>query len=160
MNDMQNQVYTWVSALRRYLGVSFAANLVWEVLQLPLFTLWTTGTIRQQAFAVLHCTAGDVMIAALSLLAAVSLFAHSTWPATNVARVYATTLALGLSYTFYSEWLNTSVRGNWAYSTLMPLVPFVGTGLSPVLQWLAIPTLVHWIAVGHRPWADRTSAKQ
>ena len=63
-------------ALRRYLGVSIVANLVWEILQLPLYTIWTTGTRKQQAFAVVHCTVGDAMIAGLSLLAALALFAR------------------------------------------------------------------------------------
>ena len=110
----------WLQALRRYLGVSIVANLVWEILQLPLYTLWATGTRREQAFAVLHCTIGDAMIAGLSLLAALALFARATWPRAGVARVYAGSLAFGVVYTIFSEWLNTSVRGSWAYSDLMP----------------------------------------
>ena len=70
----------WPQALRRYLGVSIVANLVWEILQLPLYTLWATGTRKQQAFAVVHCTVGDAMIAGLSLLVALALFARTTWP--------------------------------------------------------------------------------
>ncbi len=53
----------WLQSLRRYLGVSIVANLVWEILQLPLYTLWATGTRKEQAFAVLHRTIGDAMIA-------------------------------------------------------------------------------------------------
>lgn len=51
----------WPQSLRRYLCVSIVANLVWEILQLPLYTLWATGTRREQAFAVLHCTIGDAI---------------------------------------------------------------------------------------------------
>ena len=144
----------WLQALRRYLGVSIVANLVWESLQLPLYTLWATGTRREQAFAVLHCTIGDAMIAGLSLLAARALFARATWPSTGVARVYAASLAFGVVYTIFSEWLNTSVRGSWAYSDLMPVVPGIGTGLAPLLQWFVVPTLAQWIAVGRAPWID------
>jgi hypothetical protein len=118
----------WLQALRRYLGVSIVANLVWEFLQLPLYTLWATGTRREQAFAVLHCTIGDAMIAGLSLLAALALFAPAAWPRAGIARVYAGSLAFGVVYTIFSEWLNTSVRGSWAYSDLMPVVPVIGTG--------------------------------
>ena len=142
-------------ALRRYLGVSIVANLVWEFLQLPLYTLWTTGTRKEQVFAVLHCTIGDAMIAGLCLLAALALFAHGKWPSAGVARVYAASLAFGVAYTIFSEWLNTSVRGSWAYSDLMPVVPVFGTGLAPLMQWLLIPTLAHWIAVGRAPWDDQ-----
>ena len=70
----------WPKALRLYLGVSLAAHVVWEILQLPLYTLWSTGTLRLQAFAVVHCTLGDAMIAGLSLLLALAAFARATWP--------------------------------------------------------------------------------
>ena len=146
---------SWLQSVRRYLGVSLAANFVWEVLQLPLFTLWTTGTIRQQAFAVFHCTIGDVMIAALSLLAALSLVAQANRPRSSARRVYLLSLAVGLGYTIYSEWVNTSVRGSWAYSEWMPVLPLLGTGLSPLMQWLIVPTLAHGIALGRRPWINR-----
>lgn len=144
----------WLQFLRRYLGASLAANLLWEILQLPLFTLWTTGTFRQQAFAVFHCTIGDVMIAGLSLLVALSLMAQPDWPMSSVARVFLLSLAVGLGYTIYSEWLNTSVRGSWTYSEWMPVLPVIGTGLAPMLQWLIVPTLAHGFALGRRPWSD------
>ena len=51
----------------------------------------------------------------------------------------AATLAIGVGYTVYSEWLNTTVRKAWAYSELMPTLPMLGTGLSPLLQWLIVP---------------------
>ncbi len=146
----------WPRALRRYLGVSIAAHLTWEILQLPNYTLWSTGTRQELAFAVLHCTIGDAMIAGLSLLVALALFARTEWPATGVARVYAACLVFGVGYTIYSEWLNTSVRRSWIYSDLMPIVPVIGTGLTPLLQWLVVPTLALWLAIGHPPWVDRS----
>jgi hypothetical protein len=33
------------------------ANFAWEMLYLPLYTIWTTGTLGEQAFAVAHCPA-------------------------------------------------------------------------------------------------------
>ena len=106
----------WLLALRRYLGVSLVGHFIWEILHLPLYTLWTTGTFSQKAFAVGHCTIGDAMIAGLSVLVALALFGDALWPRANVARVYAATVALGIAYTIYSEWMNTSVRGSWSYS--------------------------------------------
>ena len=143
----------WTQALRRYLAVSIAANLVWEILQLPLFTLWTNGSLREQAFAIVHCTIGDAMIAGLSLLGAISLSAKPTWPETTNARVFQLSVAFGLAYTVYSEWLNTSVRGSWTYSDWMPVIPILGTGVSPLMQWLVVPTLAYWTAIGRRPWS-------
>ena len=154
MSDIFPGPNDWTQALRRYFGVSIAANLVWEILQLPLFTLWTTGSLRQQAFAIVHCTIGDAMIAGLSLLAALSLAAKPAWPDTRSVRVFQLVVAFGLGYTVYSEWLNTSVRGSWAYSDWMPVLPILGTGVSPLAQWLVVPTLAYWTAIGRRPWSN------
>ena len=145
----------WPLTLRRYLGTSMVAYLVWEILQLPLYTLWTTGTLRQQSFSILHCTIGDVMIAGLCILLALALFGRAGWPNAGAAQVYAASLAFGVGYTIYSEWLNTSVRGSWGYSELMPTLPIIGTGLAPLLQWFAVPTLAQWIAIGRAPWTDQ-----
>lgn len=147
--------YDWPRALRRYLVSSAAIHLAWEITHLPLYTLWATGTLGQKSFAVIHCTIGDVMIAGLALLIAFAVIAPSTWPAAGSRLVWLTTVLLGFGYTIYSEWLNVNVRGSWAYSGLMPTLPMIGTGLSPLLQWLVVPTFVQWIAVGRAPWIDR-----
>ncbi|MEQ1695963.1 MAG: hypothetical protein ABL901_09005 [Hyphomicrobiaceae bacterium] len=152
MTTMPGTSTNWVQALRRYLCASIAANLVWEILQLPLFTIWKTGTIGQKAFAVVHCTGGDAMIAGFALVSALILFGRPAWPNRATAAVYAASLVLGIGYTIYSEWLNTSVRASWAYSELMPILPVLGTGVSPLLQWLVVPTLSMWVALGHAPW--------
>jgi hypothetical protein len=152
MIEMPGTSTNWAQAFRHYLGVSIAANLVWEILQLPLFAIWTTGTMGQKAFAVVHCTGGDAMIAGFALVSALILFGRPAWPNSATATVYAASLALGIGYTIYSEWLNTSVRATWAYSELMPVLPVLGTGVSPLLQWLVVPTLAMWVALGHAPW--------
>ncbi len=126
MSMARRRLSDWPQALRRYLGVSIAAHMLWEVAQLPLYTLWTTATRKQQAFAVLHCTDGEAIIAELSLVVALALFARWTGPNAGVFRVYLASLTLGVVDTIYSEWLNTSVRGSWAYSDRMPVVPVIG----------------------------------
>lgn len=142
----------WIVALRRYLVVSLAAHLLWEIAQPPLYTLWTADPVQRQAFAVLHCTAGDEIIAGLTLLVALSFVAPVDWPREGMPLVWIATVGLGAGYTVYSEWLNVYVRGNWAYSDIMPTVPVIGTGLSPLLQWLVVPTLALWVATRRHPW--------
>jgi hypothetical protein len=50
-----------------------------------------------------------------------------------------TVILLGLGYTVFSEWLNTQIRQSWSYTAAMPLLPPLGTGLTPFLQWLVVP---------------------
>jgi hypothetical protein len=142
----------WLLALRRYLVMSLILHLIWEILQLPLYTLWSKASIGQQVFAVVHCTLGDTMIAALSLMAALIVVGQSRWPSVGMPLVWLFTLLLGVTYTIYSEWLNVNVRGSWAYAPSMPTVPIVGTGLSPLLQWLVVPTLALWFVGWSAPW--------
>ena len=59
----------WLAAIRRYLIAAALCNLFWEFAQLPLYTVWRTGTVGEIVFAALHCTAADVGIAAASLVA-------------------------------------------------------------------------------------------
>ena len=125
--------------MRRYLACIGIGNLLWEIAQLPLYTLWRTGTAREMAFAVLHCTGGDLLIAACALILALVLAGDARWPVAAFQRVAILTLVLGVGYTIFSEWLNILVRKSWAYSAAMPLVPWLDVGLSPLMQWIFIP---------------------
>lgn len=140
---------TWLGALRRYVAATGLLDLVWEFLQLPLYTIWETGSARDQAVAVLHCTAGDILIALATLVGSLIATGSPLWPHSGAGRVGALTLGAGVVYTVWSEWLNTTIRQSWSYSELMPILPPLGTGLSPVLQWIIVPGIA-------LAWASRT----
>lgn len=133
--------------MRRYLMFVTLGNLIWETAQLPLYTIWQEGTVRDLAIAVLHCTAGDVLIATAAIVAGL-LVAGDDWPDRLDAyrRVALAAIAIGVTYTVFSEWLNIVIRRSWAYSELMPVIPLVGLGLSPALQWIVIPLAGFWFA--------------
>lgn len=143
----------WLSALRTYLVISGVAHLAWEAAQLPLYTIWSTASLRELAFAVLHCTGGDILIALSTLAVALVLAGDPTWPSNRFGRVCVLTVGFGISYTVFSEWLNAGVRASWTYSDWMPTLPWIGTGLSPLLQWIVIPTLA-LLALRYGPGAS------
>jgi hypothetical protein len=151
-HDMSVLRDAWLTALRGYLGFAAGANLLWEFAHVPLYTIWSEGSSREIIFAVIHCTGGDVLIATAALTLAL-LLAGKDWPIDLRAyrRVTALTLAFGVSYMLFSEWLNIVVRKSWAYSEHMPIIPILNTGLSPVLQWIVIPLAAFW-------WAQRSRA--
>lgn len=128
----------------RFLGAMAAGNLLWELGHMPLYTLWVGGTWGEIGYAVLHCTVGDVMIAGICLLLSLAIIGRSAWPRERFGAVALATILMTVSYTVFSEWLNTEVRGSWAYREAMPRLPGLGIGLSPILQWIVMPVVAFW----------------
>jgi hypothetical protein len=142
-----------LQTLWRYALASMLGHGAWETLQLPLYTIWSDGTPAEIAFAVVHCTGGDLLIAGTTLLTALLAFGRG-WPSDAIAyrKVGIAAVMLGVAYTIFSEWLNVGVRQTWAYSAWMPQVPWLGTGLSPLAQWIVIPTVgLGWARLSARP---------
>lgn len=134
----------WLTALRRYLVAVGLGNLAWELAQLPLYTIWHDGSANEIVFAVLHCTGGDLLIAGTALLGALLIAGDGRWPRTRFRTVAAIAILGALAYTLFSEWLNTEIRGNWAYTESMPLLPLIGAGVSPFAQWIVVPLAAFW----------------
>jgi len=142
---------SWSFILRRYLPRLGFFSLVWEIVQLPLYTLWADSGAWQIAFAVVHCTVGDAMIGMAALVLSLILSRAgqpSAWPA---VRIGVNVLIFTLAYTALSERVNLA-QGNWSYSAWMPIVPWLEVGLSPMLQWVVVP-FVTW------RWANRRSSQ-
>jgi len=119
--------------------LSAGYHLGWEVLQLPLYTIWQSDA-STIVFAVAHCTGGDVLIAVSTYAFAAAVARSWRWPVQRAALGVASAMAAGVLYVVFSEWLNVSVLGSWAYAQAMPVV--AGIGLSPLLQWVVVPLIV------------------
>ena len=135
---------SWRRALRAYLTFVLAAHGLWEIAQIPLYTLWRDGTLGEIVFALAHCTAGDLIIAGATVGLALMINRSSAWPAESRWSVAATAIVLGLVFTTFSEWLNVEVRATWAYAPAMPRLLPLGTGLSPFAQWIVVPLAGFW----------------
>jgi hypothetical protein len=138
--------HAWRFIIRRYVPLLAAGNLMWELLQLPLYTLWREGDHGAMLFAVLHCTAGDIMIGIAALLIAIMLFGRYGWPQSRHRRVLGAATFTGVAYTVLSEWVNTEVTMGWEYAESMLRVPPLGTGITPLLQWLVVPPVAYGFA--------------
>jgi len=132
----------WCFVLARYLPALAVLNALWEIAQLPMYTLWYTlwweAPPLSIAYAVFHCTLGDVLIGIGALLAALIVTRAGALCDWHWIQVGAITATFGLSYTAFSEWFNTTVRAVWTYSEWMPVTPFVPIGVSPLLQWVVV----------------------
>ena len=133
---------------RRYLPWFLVFNLVWEIVQLPLYTIWYEANPGYIAFAVAHCTVGDMLIGAAAVVIALVVTRAgpvARWPWLKIAAIAT---LIGASYTLFSEWTNTTLRQGWQYSELMPTVVVGGLviGVSPLAQWLVLPPVALYLA--------------
>ena len=135
--------------IRQYVALLAGLSLAWEILQTPLYTLWTEERPAFVAFAIFHCTGGDVLIGSASLLLALILGREQAPAQWHWRRIAIVLIIVGPAYTIFSEWLNTSLF-RWTYSDLMPTLQVGGIviGLSPLLQWLIVPPLALYLSAG------------
>ena len=141
------QPESWSFILRRYLPCLVFYSLVWEIAQLPLYTLWAEPSWGRIIFAVAHCTVGDAMIGTAALILALILIRVGEWASWPRMRIGMVIVFLTVDYTVLSERINLA-RGNWAYSSWMPVLPWVEVGMAPVAQWIIVPLVTWW-------WANR-----
>lgn len=143
----------WRFVLTRYVPWLGALSLAWEIGHLPLYTLWGEADASYLAFAVGHCTAGDVLIGTVALLLALALKGEGPIVTWRRGQIAAATAFLGAGYTAFSEWINVTILRSWAYAPSMPTVDLGGfeVGLSPLAQWLVVPPLaLHLAAIVDR----------
>jgi hypothetical protein len=133
----------------RYVVVATLGHALWEVGQLPLYTLWSDAPPDVNFLAAAHCTGGDVLITVSALSIAAVLNRMCRKPLFD-RRMVLVTVALGIAYTIFSEWLNIEIWRSWAYAPAMPVLPGLGTGLAPLLQWAIVPSLAFAITSPHR----------
>lgn len=153
-----SETTNWFLVCRRYFVIIVTANFIWEFAHMPLYTLWREGTDNEIVFAGIHCTGGDILIAASTFLAALLFLGNPQWPERGRKRVILATIFLGIGYTVFSEWLNIEVRKSWAYADIMPVLPVIGTGLSPLMQWIVVPALAFWWALRPRSSIRKSKA--
>lgn len=118
----------------------FLLNLAWEFAQSPLYADGNLD-LAYLTRTRLHCTAGDVLILLGSFYIVGLVCGSRRWMArTSWFPPTVAFTALGLVYTVWSEWYQTTVAGGWQYGEAMPVIG--GIGLAPLMQWVIVPVLV------------------
>ncbi len=136
---------SWSVIMLRFLPRFALVSLMWEVLQLPLYTLWSDPSRERIAYAIIHCTLGDLLIGASSLLLGLLMVRAKRPKQWSTWRIGLWLILFGTSYTVLSEHINLA-QGKWAYSEWMPIVPWIDVGMAPLLQWLVVPSVTWWWA--------------
>ena len=120
--------------------LAFVLNLTWEIAQVRLYTLWAEADGLTVAWALLHCSLGDVVIALAMFALAGMVLRRADWPASRPWTGGVIVVIGAMAFTAWSEWYNVYRAGNWAYTASMPMI--FGIGLTPLLQWLILPPVM------------------
>ncbi|MDP1708531.1 MAG: hypothetical protein Q8L89_05640 [Gammaproteobacteria bacterium] len=124
---------------------AFLVNLLWEMLQMPLFTYPVTVTVWQASLECAQVSAGDALMLLVSFWGVALVRQSRRWILQPTAGALALFLVPGLVMTVVFEALATGSWSRWEYSAVMPVLPITGTGLAPLLQWLLLPLLIAWL---------------
>ena len=128
-----------------FLFFGFIINLFWEIVQMPLFTSYQEATFLGINTACIQASAGDAVMIVVSFWILAILFKSREWIyQLNTFRI-GLFLIPGLVFTIIAEHLAIGPLGRWEYGNLMPVLPFFGTGVVPIIQWMVIPALVLWV---------------
>ena len=131
-------------------AVAVALNYLWELGQSPLY-----AGMERFGLVLWHCfvaSLGDGLLVLLIFAVGRLVFGRGDWYEKPGARGRLLTLAVGLGVGVGVEW--AALRfGYWEYGAAMPYVPLLRVGAAPVVQMLALPPLVFFIAAKLRPVA-------
>lgn len=91
-------------------------------------------------------TLGDAFIALFAFAVVAALSQSPAWVRAPKRSQVAGFVAIGLAITIAIEIIATRFDGafSWRYTPAMPVTPWLGIGLAPLLMWLVVPLLILW----------------
>lgn len=140
------QALTWTPECNVAL-FAFLLNLPWELWQAPLFDGMAAAPHWEAVKVCSRAAVGDAVIALVAYGAVALALRNRAWVVAPTASGTLGFTACGVAITAVIERLALDGRwlNDWSYSPLMPVVPGIGVGMSPLTQWLVLPPLVMWL---------------
>lgn len=127
--------------LSLFFSSSFLLHLVWENLQAPLYAGFQS--FEQHFWICFKATWGDLIFMSLIYFALAVVHQNPYWIADRTAYTTPATwiialLVGGLFAVSFELWA-VHIDHRWQYAEVMPLIPVLQIGLTPVLQMMVIP---------------------
>lgn len=139
----------FATILAAYVLFSFLLHFVWEMLQSPLYDSLRNLPHAEAVQVCALATLGDVGIALVAYVGAALVQRAHLWILDPRIATWVIYLIIGLAITVLFEYLATGTLQRWTYSDQMSRLPVLGTGVSPLLQWLVVPSIVLWLTRQH-----------
>ena len=139
-----NRRRSWLNLPELNIAIfAFLLNFLWEVQQMPFFKLSDLSCTRRTINCTL-ATFGDVLIA-LTGFWTIAFFSKSRqWFRQPKWWQLSIFILVSLVITVIFEKLATGVLNRWEYADIMPTLPVLGTGLTPIFQWIILPLIIIW----------------
>lgn len=127
---------TWV-----FIISTFVLNLIWELLQGELgFYEGHGGDIVSMALCA-RAAIGDVFIVAGIYALMTIIYRTRTWIFTMSKSTWVVLVLVSISVAILVEWWGI-YTGRWSYSDLMPIIPFLSMGVTPILQMTILVPII------------------
>lgn len=123
---------------------SFLLNFVWEMWQIPFFAAASSDPHWAGVVACTRATFGDAAISLVAFWCVAALARSRSWILDSTLSQVGAFVAVGVVVTIILETLATGPLQRWSYTSLMPTLPVLGTGILPLLQWIILPPLMLW----------------
>ena len=120
-------------------GTAYVLNFAWEVSQGFLYNGYKYD-LKHISFCALASVA-DVLMVFMLLYGFALIYGNVYWTRNMKPFQIAVLMITGGLGAIVAETLHTG-RGSWAYAEAMPLLPWVGAGLTPVLQFTILPLII------------------
>lgn len=128
-----------------FFASSFIFHLIWENLHAPLYGPYTD--FINFFPRLLYATSTGDMIFMLIIFLTIGIVHKNFWwildkEAFKRPATWITAIVIGILISVSFELWAVYVDFRWAYKEIMPMIPIVQVGLTPVLQMIIIPMLV------------------
>lgn len=121
---------------------SFLLNFFWEIQQMPFYQLPSEFSYFDMIRECTLATIGDAAISLIALWVVAAIAKSRQWFRQPSRWQLTSFIFVGVIITVVLEALATGVLQRWEYAAFMPTLPFLGTGLLPLLQWLLLPPIM------------------
>ena len=125
--------------------IALVLNAAWEFWHVRFYT--TGGTFQSQfsyPWFLIIATLWDACYVVMVYLLLAFVKHDLFWVRTMDAKDVLIVAAVGCLTAIYVERRSLSI-GKWAYNATMPIVPYLGVGLTPFLQLAILSPLTFWI---------------
>ena len=126
---------------------AFLLNYPWEFLQVPFFEGMAVATHWDAVKVCTRATLGDAAIMLIAYVSVAVATLDRWWFRAPSRLQMLGFIAVGVIITVVIEHFATQSKDRawgWRYADIMPTIPILGVGLTPLLQWILLPPLAIW----------------